>query len=73
MPNVDVPQFELVGPPCTKLGCSGVMVDHLSLKTHAFYRKCSECNREADHAIARDKLAWAIRTIARVLRMEKLS
>jgi len=69
----DMPQFELIGPPCEHPGCKGVLVDNLSLKTDEFYRRCSECKREFGRMPAAQKLAEAKRVIERAFRGEKVS
>lgn len=67
------PEFELVGPPCEDPACKGVLVDHLTTRTHEFFRRCSVCKKEFHRVPATEKLAWAKRTITRVLKGEKSS
>jgi hypothetical protein len=69
--RVDVPQFELVGPSCQHEGCTGVLVDCLTLDSKEFFQRCSECRREFNRQPAAEKLAWAVRSIKRILRGEK--
>ena len=61
--RVIFPQFELVGPPCKKEGCSGVLVDHASWVNGEFFRRCSVCNEECDRMPVSEKLAVSIETI----------
>lgn len=65
--HVEFPQFELMGPRCSTEGCKGVLVDHLSLQSKDFYRKCSVCQQEFDRQPAQQKLDEAIETIESVL------
>ena len=67
------PEFELVGPPCEVPGCSGILVDTMSLKTKEFFKRCSECGEEFNRMPAIEKTAWAKRVIQRVLDDEKES
>lgn len=71
--RVEFPMFELFGPPCEAPGCKGVLVDHLSLKTKEFFRRCSVCEREFHRMPASEMLAWSKRVIERVLKGEKTS
>jgi hypothetical protein len=71
MTTVSIPQFEIHGPPCEALGCKGVLVDCLSTRTGDFFHKCTECKQEFHRMPAREKFAWAARTIKRVLRGER--
>ena len=72
MPSpVVTPMFELVGPPCEVPGCKGVLVDHISLRTKEFFRKCSVCGGEFHRVSAEEKLAWAKRLFRRVLKGER--
>jgi hypothetical protein len=65
--HVEFPQFELIGPKCPIEGCKGVLVDHMSLRTKDFYRKCSVCEQEFDRMPAQQKLDEAIKIIEQVL------
>lgn len=69
--RVEFPTFELAGPPCEVPGCSGVLVDHISLKSKDFFRKCATCGTEFHRVPGIEKLAWAKRVIGRILRGEK--
>jgi len=72
-PNrVDVPQFELVGPPCEAPGCSGVLVLTTCLRTKDVFKQCSKCRSEFYRMTGQEALAWTKRTFARVLKGEKL-
>ncbi len=64
--------FELVGPPCGE-GCTGVLIDCVSLKSKDYFQQCSECKRECNRMSVVDKLAWVKRTLERILNDEKLS
>jgi hypothetical protein len=66
--RVLVPEFELSGPPCQKLGCDGVLINCLSLNTKEFYKKCSECQTEFNRCPAREKLDWAKGIIEKMLK-----
>jgi hypothetical protein len=68
-----VPMFELVGPPCEAPGCKGVLVDTLSLKTKMYSKQCATCHAEFYVMPAREALAWATRTIERVLKGEGIN
>ncbi len=70
--RVEVPLFEFVGPPCGG-ECPGVLIDCIDTKTNEWFHKCWKCNRECDRVSAQDKLNWAVRTIERTLKGEKLS
>lgn len=73
MSKVDFPQFELIGPPCEDPACKGVLVDHISTRTQECFRRCATCKKEFGRMPAKEKLAWATRTIERALRGEKSS
>lgn len=74
MKHVEIPMFELVGPPCKSTpGCKGVLVDTLTTgrATRApkeFFQRCSQCRAETNRQPAHEKFAWAKRTIERILR-----
>jgi hypothetical protein len=67
--RVAFPTFELVGPPCPKPPCKGVLVDHMSLhaRPREFFRRCSQCGTETDRQPAAEKLAWVKRLLNHVL------
>lgn len=65
--TVNIPQFEMVGPPCEAPGCGGVLWNYVNLKTRMFFRKCCTCGGEFHQATLEETLAWSIRTINRVL------
>jgi hypothetical protein len=46
MTNVPFPLFELVGPKCKKLNCTGTLISTMSLLTKEFYLKCSACDEK---------------------------
>lgn len=71
--NKPFPMFELAGPPCEAAGCNGVLVDHVELKTRDFFRRCSVCRSEFHRMPAKEKLAWAVRTIGAALKGERSS
>lgn len=73
MAQVEFPQFELVGPPCETFECKGVLVDHVSLKSKEFFRRCSVCGNEFHRMAGKDKMAWVRRTLEMVCRGEKSS
>ena len=70
--RVDFPMFELVGPPCEAPGCSGVLVDTMSLKTKECWKQCATCKAEFYRMSGKDALGYAVRTIDRVLAGEEL-
>jgi hypothetical protein len=41
--NVDVPMFELYGPPCENEECKGVLILTMNRKAKDAYHKCSVC------------------------------
>jgi len=71
--KTEFPKFELIGPPCEEPPCKGVLVDHLTMGTKEFFRRCSVCGKEFGRMPAKDKLDWAKRTIERAARGEKSS
>ena len=66
--RVLVPQFELSGPPCQKLGCDGVLTDCCNWTTQEYYQKCSQCWTEFNRCPAQEKLDWAVGIIEKVLK-----
>lgn len=72
-PSDGHPQFELVGPLCEVPGCSGILVDTMSLKTKEIWKQCSECKAEFYRMSGADALGAATRVIQRVLKGEKVS
>lgn len=65
-----IPMFELVGPPCEAPGCTGKLVNTISLKTWIFSKKCATCGQEFYQMPVREAMGWATRTIKRVLKGE---
>lgn len=73
MTNVDIPLFEIVGPPCEVDGCKGVLTDCVDPKTQDFFHRCSVCGAIAHRMTGKEKLAWAVRTIEGALKGERPS
>ena len=70
--RVDVPMFELVGPPCEAPGCSGVLVLTTCLKTKDVWNQCATCKAQFNRMTGAEALGWVKRTINRVLADEEL-
>lgn len=71
--RVDVPTFELAGPPCRVVGCQGVLVPSVGTKDAMYRDRCSRCGQAFNEAPVLEKVGWARRTIERVLKGEKES
>jgi hypothetical protein len=67
--HLKFPVFELVGPPCEEPGCTGVLVDHVTLKSQEFFRRCAVCGREFHRMPAQEKLDAAVRRIKQALKL----
>lgn len=65
MTKVLVPTFELCGPRCEEAGCTGVLIQTITLSTQEVFYRCSVCRTESGRMSAEDKLDWAKRIIAR--------
>jgi hypothetical protein len=67
---VGYPKFELAGPPCETVGCTGVLTP--SIKLHGqICDACSVCGAEFHTMPVKEKMAGAMRLFARALRNEK--
>lgn len=73
MPIVEIPLFEMAGPPCETEGCTGVLIDSVDLKTKDYLQRCWVCKGEFNRVSAKEKLDWAVRTIDAALKGEKIS
>jgi len=58
------PMFEL-GPPCEVEGCSGVLVNTISLETADHFKKCGTCGEEFYRMTAQESLDWSERVFRR--------
>jgi hypothetical protein len=63
-----------LGPPCEHQGCTGVLVQHLTLASpQECFHRCSICEREFHRMPVTDMLGFAERTFNRVLKGERTS
>lgn len=53
---VFVPEFEILGPPCSFLPCKGSIINCISLDNKDFYKKCNICNIEVERLPAKDMI-----------------
>lgn len=44
--KVEIPMFELAGPPCKDKSCKGVLVTSMVIKTRVWKHVCSICKSE---------------------------
>lgn len=68
MKNVLFPQFELVGPPCERFLCKGVLIAHINIVTKEFFQCCSICKYEFNHMSGHVALAHAVQIIDEILK-----
>lgn len=65
--RVSFPMFELVGDPCPKEGCEGVLIETVSIETKDYFKKCSECKGEFGKVPGEVMFARSVEMIEKLL------